>query len=242
MLLETLFAILAGILTVASPCVLPLLPILLSVSIGQRNPYRPLFIVLGFIVSFAGLSLLFGLATSALGLTQNQLHNAAIVLLALFGVLLIWPKPFELLTARLNGIMNRATDFGDRAEAGARSAFLGAFIMGLTLGIVWTPCAGPVLGSILALIATTNNLGHAGVLLAAYALGAGIPMLVIAYGGQYVTTRVRGITRYTHRLQQIFGVLLILLAVAFYYQYDTVIESWFAGFFPSNLPTPELTQ
>ncbi|WP_368734835.1 cytochrome c biogenesis CcdA family protein, partial [Klebsiella pneumoniae] len=70
---------------------------------------------------------------------------------------------------------------------------------------VWTPCAGPVLGSILTLVATSRNLGWAGTLLVAYAIGAAIPMLAIAYGGQAATTRVRSLARISPRLQQGFG-------------------------------------
>jgi cytochrome c biogenesis protein CcdA len=103
---------------------------------------------------------------------------------------------------------------------------LSGFVLGLTLGLIWTPCAGPVLGSILTLIATQGNVGSAGILLTAYAIGAGIPMLIIAYGGQYITTRVRIISRYTTILQQVFGVLIIALAIAMFFQFDTQIQAW----------------
>jgi len=77
----------------------------------------------------------------------------------------------------------------------------------MTLGAVWTSCAGPVLGSILTVVATSNQLGWSAMLLA-YAIGSGVPMLGIAYSGRYVITRVRSFARHAHRLQQGFGIVV----------------------------------
>jgi len=68
----------------------------------------------------------------------------------------------------------------------------------------------------------------------AYAIGAAIPMLFIAYGGQAVTTRIRSIARITPRLQQAFGVVVIAFAIASYFQYDTLIVAWLTGFYPNG--------
>ena len=224
-----LLALAAGALTVAAPCILPMLPILLGASVGQTSRARPAFITLGFVLSFSVVALLFGAFAQSLGASQEVLRQVAIVLLVLFGALMISPRPFELLAARMGGLINRADAAGRRAGAGNR----GGFVLGMTLGVVWTPCAGPVLGSILTVVATSDRLGWSALLLVAYALGAGVPMLAIAYGGQYVTTRVRSVVRYAHRLQQAFGVVVILIAVALYYQYDTVVTVWLANLYPN---------
>jgi cytochrome c biogenesis protein CcdA len=81
---------------------------------------------------------------------------------------------------------------------------------------VWTPCAGPVLGTILTLIATQGTTGKASLLVIFYATGAGVPMIIIAYGSQWLTTKIRGLVKYSVRVQQAFGVLIILLAVAMF--------------------------
>lgn len=231
MALQVLFALLAGVLTIGAPCILPLLPILLGTSVGQNNKTRPLFIVGGFILVFTILGLFISYLTNHLGLNPNTLRSSAIVILGLFGLLLIWPTPFELLTLHLNKIINRANEIGQK-----KSGNLGAFILGMTLGVIWTPCAGPVLGIILTLIATQANVGRAAVLLIAYAIGAGIPMLIIAYGSQIITTKVRFIARYSKPIQQIFGVLIILLAIAMHFNLDIKLQSQLANILPvSNL-------
>jgi cytochrome c biogenesis protein CcdA/thiol-disulfide isomerase/thioredoxin len=221
MLIQILFAILAGILTVGAPCILPMLPLLLATTIGKSGKLRPLFITLGFVITFALLAFLFGLFTHILGLSQNVLRDIAVVLLIVFGIFMIWPWPFEKLTEHMSRILGRATVV---SQSGGSGNF-GGFLLGIMLGIIWTPCAGPVLGSILTLIATRQNLSGAVILLTAYAIGAGIPMIVIAYGGQYVSTRVRGFAKYSRHIQQIFGALVILLAVAIYFNFDTIVEA-----------------
>jgi cytochrome c-type biogenesis protein len=228
-MIDILLALLAGVLTIAAPCILPMLPILLGTSVGHTGRTRPLFIALGFVLSFSAFALVFGLFSDALGLAQDTLRNVAIVLLLGFGLLMLWKRPFELLAARLSGMLNRASDIGNRAGSGN----LGGFVLGMTLGAVWTPCAGPVLGSILTLVATARDLGRAAVLLFCYGLGAGIPMLAIAYGGQYMSIRVRRIARYTERLQQGFGLLIILTAVTMHFQYDSLITVWLSNFYPA---------
>ncbi len=227
-MIDIVLALLAGMVTVAAPCILPMLPILLGTSVGQTSRARPVFIALGFTLSFSALALVFGLFSSAFDLDQDTLRNAAIVMLMGFGVLMIWPQPFLRLTTGLSGVLNRVSAIGDGAGRGK----LGGLVLGMTLGAAWTPCAGPVLGSILTLVATSRDVGRTALLLLAYAAGAGLPMLAIAYGGQYVTTRVRTIARYSHRLQQAFGLLIVLTAVAMYYQYDTLITVWLSSFYP----------
>ncbi|WP_439371819.1 cytochrome c biogenesis CcdA family protein [Bradyrhizobium sp. DASA03120] len=228
-MLELLFAVLAGILTIAAPCTLPMLPILLGASIGRAGHLRPAMIAIGFVVSFSVVALLLGALTRLFDFDPNVLREAASILLLGFGLVMLWPAPFEWLSIRLNGWLA----FGN-ASGVQREGALGGLILGTTLGLVWTPCAGPVLGSILTLVVTSKNLAWAGTLLVAYAIGAAIPMLAIAYGGQAATTRVRSLARISPRLQQGFGVIVIAFAVAAYFQYDTLIVAWLTGFYPTG--------
>ncbi|HYV33706.1 MAG TPA: cytochrome c biogenesis protein DipZ, partial [Candidatus Limnocylindria bacterium] len=236
MLIQILFALLAGVLTIAAPCILPMLPILLGSSIGQQNKQRPLFITLGFIVSFSATALVLSLVIQNLGINPNLLRDIAVFCLVVFALFMIWPKPFELITTKLNGTINTANKIGSGQDN------MGGLLLGLVLGIIWTPCAGPILASILVLIATQGSSGHSAALLIAYSIGAGIPMLVIAYGSQYITTKVRWIAQYSVRLQQIFGVLILLLAVAMYYQYDVKIVADLTNYFPAINLEQQLVQ
>jgi cytochrome c biogenesis protein CcdA len=225
--LDTPLAFLAGLLTIASPCVLPMLPILLGSGVNQRNRRRPLFIVAGFILSFASFAMLLGVVSATIEVAQEVLRNTAIALLALSGLFRLWPAPYEWLLARLP---NRNASAAPRADDGSNG---GAFLLGVSLGAVWTPCAGPVLASILVLVVKAQDPAWSALLLTLYAIGAAVPMLGIIYGGQYATQRVRSVARHAERLQQVFGVLVIATAIAIYLQYDTLAYSWAAQHLPT---------
>ncbi|HWX07854.1 MAG TPA: cytochrome c biogenesis CcdA family protein [Bradyrhizobium sp.] len=228
-MLNLLLALLAGVVTVAAPCTLPMLPILLGASVGQTGKIRPAMIALGFVISFSATALLVSAITRVFDFDPNSLRTGAAILLVGFGLLMIWPAPFEWLSIRLGGITG-----GAAGSAASRGGNLGGFVLGTTLGLVWTPCAGPVLGSILTVVATSKDTAWASMLLVVYAVGAAIPMLAIAYGGQAVTTRVRSIARISPRLQQGFGVVVIGFAVASYFQYDTEIVAWLTALYPQG--------
>jgi cytochrome c-type biogenesis protein len=219
-----------GILTVAAPCSLPVLPALLGVSLGQRDKARPAFITMGFVVSFTGAAIFFSVTTQIAGIDQTALRTAAAVLLAAFGALMLWPHPFEWFWMQIGAHLT----LGDRSVMRFAQGNLGAFALGTALGLVWTPCAGPVLASILTLIATRDSLVSGAVLLLAYAVGAAIPLLAIGWGGQAVTTRVKLFARHSRRLQQGFGAVMIAFAVATYFDYDALIAAWLSRFYPGG--------
>jgi len=225
-MLDLLLALLAGVVTIAAPCTLPMLPVLLGASVGQTSKARPVTIALGFVLSFSLVALALSAITRVFDFDPNVLRSAAAILLAGFGLLMLWPAPFERLAGRLGGFggIGVATDPG----------LFGGFVLGTTLGLVWTPCAGPVLGSILTVIATSKDTAWASTLLVTYAVGAAIPMLAVAYGGQAVTTRVRSFARIAPRLQQGFGVVVIGFAALSWFQYDTLFVAWLTRFYPNG--------
>ena len=225
-MLDLVLALLAGVLTIAAPCTLPVLPILLGASVGQNGKVRPAMIALGFVLSFSAVALLLSAITKIFDFDPSVLRSGAAILLLGFGALMIWPAPFEWLSIRLNGLLASGSVRANRDGA------IGGFVLGTTLGLVWTPCAGPVLGSILTLIATSRDLAWASLLLVIYAIGAALPMLGIAYGGQAVTTRIRNIARFSPRLQQAFGLVVVGFAIAAYFQYDTLIVARLTTFYP----------
>ncbi|WP_245475857.1 hypothetical protein [Bradyrhizobium sp. Leo170] len=103
-MLNLVLALLAGVVTVAAPCTLPMLPILLGASVGQTSKARPAMIALGFVMSFSMVALLLGAITRAFDFDPNVLRTGAAILLLGFGLLMIWPAPFEWLTVRIAGL------------------------------------------------------------------------------------------------------------------------------------------
>lgn len=231
-MLQVALALVAGALTIGAPCILPLLPILLATTVGRSGKTRPLFIVAGFIVAFAVAALTLSYLVTSLMIAPDALRTVAVIGLLIFGLFMVFPFIFEKLTFKLGALVNKA----DTVSRSAGEGKFGAFVLGLLLGIIWTPCAGPVLGTILTLIATSSDFGRAGILLTAYAIGAGLPMLIIAYGSQYVTTKVQAIARHSRLIQRIFGLIIILLAIAMYFGYDTVLQARLLEAYPALVP------
>ncbi len=132
-------ALLAGVVTIAAPCTLPVLPILLGASIGQSNGLRPVFIAAGFVVSFATVALALSAIAQIFDFDPNILREVAAGLLIVFGLLMVWPSLFERLSVHLTSFLNGNSQQPDR------QGYLGGFLLGTTLGLIWTPCAGPVL-------------------------------------------------------------------------------------------------
>ena len=226
--IEAPLALLAGMLTVASPCVLPILPIILGGAIrgGKESAVRPLFIVAGFVIAFAALGLVLAGLSQHAAVAHETVRNVGIAILLLAGISMLWRAPYEWLIARVGGPLERIAALGENG-----SGNLGGFMLGASLGAVWTPCAGPVLASILVFVARAENFAASATLLFLYALGAGIPMLAIAYGGQFIKTRLRAVANHAERIQKVFGALIVATALAIYLQYDVLAYAWLVDVF-----------
>ena len=220
------FSFLAGLATILAPCVWPILPIVLSSSIGQGRA-RPLGISLGVVVSFAIFTLAISYLVKAFHFDPNIFRLFAVVVIAFLGFSMIIPalsRVTESLIGRLSGV------FG--SSSGQSSGFLGGFVTGLSLGIVWSPCAGPILAAIAALAATNQVSSGVVLITLAYSIGAGVPLLLFAYGGQQFIQRARGISPFTGRIQQGFGVLMILAALAIFTNLDKTLSIKLLEMFP----------
>ncbi len=222
------FAFVSGLVTILAPCIWPLLPIILSSSIAGSGHKRPLGITLGIMASFMIFTLTISYLVSIFHLDPNYLRLGAVVIITFLGLTMIIPfltKIFELGVSRLSSIVspNQTTQ---------SNGFWGGFITGLSLGIVWSPCAGPILASIATLAATGEVSFQLVLVTFAYVLGVGIPLFIFAYGGQRFITKSRALSPYTGRIQQVFGVVMILTALAIFTNYDKVIQVKLLDAFP----------
>jgi cytochrome c biogenesis protein CcdA/thiol-disulfide isomerase/thioredoxin len=203
--------VLAGLATALSPCVLPVLPILLA---GGAAGRRPLRIMAGLVGSFVVFTLFASWLLHKLGLPQDFLRNLALALLFLVSATLIFPQ----LAALLERPFARLTRF----RAGG-----GGFVLGVSLGLVFVPCAGPVLAAI-TVVAANNHVGWRAILLTiAYAVGAAIPMLLIVLGGRGAAARLRA---HVAGLRLASGIVIGLVALAIAFNQDQRFTTVLPGY------------
>jgi cytochrome c biogenesis protein CcdA/thiol-disulfide isomerase/thioredoxin len=211
MLLLLGIGFLAGVVTAISPCVLPVLPILLAGGATDDEPRRPYAIVAGLAASFTVFTLAAAWLLDQLGLPQTFLRNLALVLLFVLAASLLIPQLGLLLERPFTRLSRRSgRNLG------------GGFLLGASLGLVFVPCAGPVL-TVITVKAASMHVGLETIALTiAYALGAAVPMLAIAVGGQRAARALRP------RAQQIrvaAGVLIAASALAIVFHLDTKAQT-----------------
>jgi cytochrome c biogenesis protein CcdA len=228
MITDFFIALTAGLVTVGGPCVLPLLPVVLGSGVASRDPRRPAVIIFGFCLSFAVFASAFGLFGRLLGLSSQTWRLVAAGLITLFGLIMLFPKLQARIMKPIEPWLNRLQPRG----SAKRKGLTGGFLVGLTLGAVWTPCAGPALAAILTLMASHRDLALAGALLIAFTVGAGLPMLLIAYGGRWAVRRVRAIAPHAATIQRVFGGLIVLAGIAMLTGLDSHFHYWTLTTFP----------
>lgn len=227
------FAFLAGLVTVASPCIIPILPIILGSAL-KRNRLYPLFMVLGLTFTFSLLGVVFGSLGGFIGIGKRTLEAAAVILLGVMGLVIVI-KPLNLAFSRFTSKFLECCRIGP-GQTGSDSG-LQAFAVGSTLGIIWVPCAGPILASILALAAATRNVVEAFLLLFTYAVGATIPILLIAYGGQRALTGRRFVQRHAEQIKLVFGWILIFTAILLYFRIFQKLQAFLLPYVPDFVGT-----
>lgn len=252
----TLFV--AGMLTIFLPCILPLIPIVLGVSVTGQSKMRPLMVIAGMLVSFVGFTFLLQTVLRSFVETADILRIGTYYVLVLFGLGFVTHRKhvhmvgallgasmfyekgwlavciaamFGMVAMQVGGaIATKIQQIGGNLQAEARGV-LGnespwtAFVIGLTLGLVWVPCAGPALSFALTLVRDEPGV-RAMLYLLCYGLGTAVPLLLIGYGGQSMVHRVRAITPYTGMIKRIAGVALIVTGIMLYVHAFERLQIW----------------
>ncbi|MGA2320646.1 MAG: redoxin domain-containing protein [Solirubrobacteraceae bacterium] len=220
MLILLLFAVLAGAGTALSPCVLPVLPALLSAG-GLGGRRRPLGIVLGLSMTFTVTIVGVAKVVDGVGLGSDPLRDVAIVVLLAFGVALLLPH----LASRLEAPLSRLARFGPRSRG---DGFASGLLVGGALGFVYTPCASPILAAVISVSAAS---GKTIFIALAYAGGSALVLLALTLGGRRLFDRVRNAGR-GPMLQRALGAIMILTAVAILTNLDVNFDQFVAQHIP----------
>jgi len=188
----------AGLASVASPCVLPVVPIIVAGTADDHRA-RPALVVAGIAVSFVAMGVVTSLFGAAAGPFLPALEKGVGVLVVLFGLLLL---------ADVN--LFRRLGWLQRIQPGAGGRWSG-LLLGLSLGLVWIPCVGPMLSGVLAMVAAKGTLLAGVALLLVYSLGLAVPMLAVGYGSQALRQRIRLVSSHPLAVRWASGLLLLAL-------------------------------
>jgi cytochrome c biogenesis protein CcdA/thiol-disulfide isomerase/thioredoxin len=228
MALLLIFGFVAGAATAVSPCVVPVLPIVLSAgATGGRR--KPLGVVAGLVCSFTFVLFALVYVIDALGLPNDLLRNIAIVVLAFFGFILLVPP----LSARVEAFASRFAGRVGVRQGG--DGFWPGVGLGLSLGVLYAPCAGPILAGVLTASASQSfNAGRLAVVFA-YAIGSAIVLYALMLGGRKLSAPL---ARRSGAFQMAMGAIMVLVAFAMWQGYDTKFQSNVVASLPSFLRNP----
>ena len=234
--ISIILVFIAGVVTIMKPCCLPLVPIIFSGSGGHR--LRPLAIVSGLTVSFTTMGVLVSAFGATFGAYTDYLRNIAILFIITMGVVLFdadvnmeFMKLSGAITQGLRQNFGFLNKFSSKMPEGSLTS---GFFLGMSLGILWIPCVGPVLGAVLAFVASAGDVTYGAWMLFVYSIGMSLPMLTIAYYGKKITSRYTWFSRNGELLKKLSGLVLIVAGILLLFGIDKLFIRLVSPYFPTT--------
>lgn len=226
------FGLLAGLLSTLSPCVLPILPILLG-SATAAHPRAPLALAGGLALSYAVIGTLIAWLGAAIGLDTTIFRTAGAVILGVLGLVLMSTSLQQRFATATSGIGDTGNNFISTLNL---NGLRGQFVIGLALGIVWSPCVGPTLGAAIVLASQGAHLPQVALLMGVFGLGAALPVIALAYLSRAAMMKVRGQLMQAGKTgKTILGLIMVTIAVMILSGADKPLEAWLVQISPDWL-------
>jgi len=221
----------AGSLTTLSPCVFPILPLVLGGAV-QGNRLAPLAMGSGMAVSFALIGLVIGALGPALGIDSDNVRIFGALLLIVFGLVMLVPLLNRRFSEWMLPIASSANAASSRLDGGSLG---GAFLLGGVLGLVWSPCSGPLLASALTLVASEGGASRGALILGLFGIGAAIPLVAVAYASRSGFSRARGwVLARIDAIKKAFGVVILVTGIAILTGGDKWVEARVVDLLPDS--------
>jgi len=215
--------LLAGVLSILSPCVLPLVPVLVASAVNAHR-WGALALGVGLALSFTIVGIFLATLGASLGLDPDTFRTVGAVILALFGLILLVPRLQDGFARAAGALSNSGNQLLSRITL---QGLTGQFLIGTVLGVVWSPCVGPTLGAATTLASQGRNLGQIGLLMLIFGVGAAAPLVLLGSLSRAGMTRVRGHLLTTGRYgKQLFGLVMLVLGVLIATGVDKSLEAW----------------
>src|SRR3982750_3014790 len=231
-MLIILLAYLGGVLTIVSPCILPVLPFVFARA-GRSFARSTLPMLIGMAATFAIVATLAAVG-GGWAVKANQVGRwAALVLLALFGIALVFPAISDRMTRPLVALGSRLSE----RQPGEKDSVWSSAVLGVATGLLWAPCAGPILGIIFTAAALKGASASTSLLLLAYALGAATSLALALLVGGKLFARMKKSLGASERIRQVLGVLVLIGVAAIAVGLDTRVLSKFSSAQTASLET-----
>jgi cytochrome c biogenesis protein CcdA len=212
----------AGSLTTLSPCVFPILPLVVGGAL-QTNRLAPVAMGVGMASSFALIGLVVGALGPALGIDGDSVRWFGALLLVVFGAVMLVPQLSDRFTRLITPLASAANSASTRLDA---SSMLGALMLGGVLGLVWSPCSGPLLASALTMVASDGGALRGGLVLGLFGVGAAVPLVGVAYASRSGLARTRGwVMKHADVVKRGFGILILGAGLAILSGADKWLEA-----------------
>ena len=226
------FGFLAGLLSTLSPCVLPIIPILLG-SATNAHPRAPLALAGGLALSYAVIGTALAWAGAALDLDTAVFRNVGAFILGALGLVLLSGGLQRRFASATSGIADAGNQMLSRVQL---DGLWGQFAIGLVLGVVWSPCVGPTLGAAVVLASQGTHLPQVALLMGVFGLGAALPVVALAYVSRTAMTKMRGKLMQAGKTgKMILGAFMLGIAVLILSGLDKPVESWLVDQSPAWL-------
>ncbi len=229
---QYLLAFLAGGLTVLNPCVLPILPIIFATAVTKHR-YGPIALAAGLVLSFVVLVIFVDLVGFWIGLDADKFRFVGAVILILAGTVLVVPA----IQAQLSAAAGPVANWTQRRFGGFEGAgWQGQFLVGLLLGLVWSPCTGPTLGAAMGLLAVGRDLGSVALILIVFGIGTTVPLIALGLLSRAVLLRWRERMMSFSRVgRYILGGALLVVGILIVTGLDRKIETYWVEHGPAWL-------
>ncbi|MBS0172510.1 MAG: cytochrome c biogenesis protein CcdA [Nitrospira sp.] len=223
---------LAGLLSTLSPCVLPLIPILLG-SATNAHPRAPLTLAGGLALSYALIGTTLAWAGSALNIDAGLFRNIAAVVLGLLGIVLMSASLQRRFATASSGLGDSGNSLLNRMQP---DGLWGQFVFGLVLGVVWSPCVGPTLGAAIVLASQGAQLPQVALLMGIFGLGAALPVVILAYVSRNAMKRIRGeLMQAGKHGKVVLGAIMLAIGLLILSGADKTFEAWLVEHSPGWL-------
>lgn len=222
----------AGVLSTLSPCVIPILPIILTTAFNQHR-FGALALAFGLAVSFAIIGTTLASVGASVGITQGSFRFVAAIIMGILGIVLLSKQLQDYFAQSISGVGGFGNSILSKITI---NGLFGQFIIGLLLGLIWSPCVGPTLGAAITLASQGTHLSNIMLMMGVFGFGAGLPLAILGFVSRSFLNKARGRLANAGSIgKKVLGVFLLIISILILTGLDKRMEAFLVQISPTWL-------